>query len=71
MNPFANITHIYSMENYFPLHPVIHDFESLGEIGLSLKEHNSHTSVEVVNSSVILLLFIPIVIIDDFEQFEK
>ena len=36
-----------------------------------MKEHNTHTSVEVVNSSVILLLFIPIVIIDDFEQFEK
>lgn len=71
MNPFANITHNYSMENYFPLHPVIHDFESLGEIGLSLKEHNSHICKKVLNSSVILLLFIPIVIIDDFEQFEK
>lgn len=38
--------------------------------GYSLIDNNSLPSVEVGNRSAILLLLIPIVIIDDFEQFE-
>lgn len=69
MGHFAFITHNSSKENsHMLLSTAIGNYEFPRKKGYSLKKRISLPSVEVVNRSAILLLIIPIVIIDDFEQ---
>ena len=58
------------VNSHILLSTAIGDYEIHRKKGYSLIDNKSLPAVKVVNRSAILLLIIPIVIIDDFEQIE-